>query len=82
MAERTPLFTPTHYLRRHSFYRGVLGGNRAWLTLFVVMVGGRVLRNLVAKTEQIAAVERLGPGQRLLITTIDPATEGRSRKRR
>jgi hypothetical protein len=82
MAERVPLFTPAHFLRRRGLYRGVLGGNRAWLTVFVIMVSGRVLRNIVARSEQVAAVERLGPGQRLLITTIDPATERRSRKRR
>jgi hypothetical protein len=50
MAERTPLFTPTHFLRRRGFYRGVLGGNRGWLTLFLVLAGGRVLRSLIAKS--------------------------------
>jgi hypothetical protein len=82
MAAGQRTFTPGLYLRRHSFYRGVLGGNRGWLTLFLVLMTGRAFRRIAAKSERTAAIERLGPGQRLVITTIDPKTERRSRKRR
>jgi hypothetical protein len=82
MARRRRRFSAVRSLRRLGFYRGVLGGNRAWMGVFAVLVGARGLKKLVAKTEEVAAVEQLAPGQRLTIITIDPVAERRAAKQR
>ena len=79
---RRPLISPVQSLRRLGFYRGVLGGNRTWLGIFGVLVGARALRRVVGKTEEVAAVEKLVPGQRVTIIAIDPVAERRAAKRR
>lgn len=58
-----------------GFYRGLLGGNRRWLGVFAVLVGARAAKKVIARTEEVAAVETLAPGQRLTIVTIDPVAE-------
>jgi hypothetical protein len=79
---RRPLISPVQSLRRLGFYRGVLGGNRTWTGLFVVLVGARALKKVVAKSEEVAATDKLLPGQRLTIIAIDPVAERRAAKRR
>jgi hypothetical protein len=75
-------FSAIRSLRRFGFYRGVLGGNRAWTGVFAVLIGARALKKLVVKSEEVAAVERLAPGQRLTIVAIDPVAERRAAKLR
>jgi hypothetical protein len=82
VSRRRPFLSPTQSLRRLGFFRGVLGGNRAWTGVFVVLLGARALKKVVGKTEEVAAVERLAPGQRLTIIAIDPVEERRAAKRR
>jgi hypothetical protein len=82
VARRRPLISPVQSLRRLGFYRGVLGGSRAWMGVFAVLVGARAVKKVAGRTEQVAAVERLAPGQRLTIITIDPVEERRAAKRR
>ena len=76
------LLSAVRGLSRLGFYRGVLGGNRTWIGVFAVFLGARVLKKIVLKSEQVAAVERLAPGQRLTIMAIDPVTERRAAKQR
>ncbi len=75
-------FSPVRSLRRLGFYRGVLGGNRTWMGVFAVLVGARALKKVVGRSEELAAVEHLQPGQRVTIIAIDPVAERRARKRR
>ena len=82
MARRPKRFSAVRSLRRLGFYRGVLGGNRAWTGVFAVLIGARALKKLAVKSEQVAAVERLTPGQRLTIIAIDPVAERRAAKQR
>jgi hypothetical protein len=82
MARRRRLVAPIQSLRRLGFYRGVLGGNRTWMGVFAVLVGARALKKVVAKSEELAAVERLSPGQHVTIIAIDPVAERRAAKRR
>jgi hypothetical protein len=49
--------------------------------VFAVLVGARVLASR-RPHQQLAAVERLLPGQRLTILAIDPVKERRAAKRR
>ncbi len=78
MARRGRLFSPVQSLRRLGFYRGVLGGNRTWMSVFAVLVGARALKKLAVKSEEVAAVEQLAPGQALTIVAIDPVAERRA----
>ena len=82
MPRRQKRFSAVRSLRRLGFYRGVLGGNRTWTGVFAVLIGARALKRLVVKSEEVAAVERLAPGQRLTIVAIDPVAERRAAKLR
>jgi hypothetical protein len=60
----------------------VLKGNRTWVGVFAVVLGARALKKIAFKSEQLAAIERLAPGQRLTILAIDPMRERRAAKQR
>jgi hypothetical protein len=67
-------------LRRTSTRRGLLGGSRGWMAVFVALTGGRLLRKAVRRTPQLVTVERLEPGQSMTIRALEP-TSRRSRRR-
>lgn len=50
--------------------------------VFAVLIGARAFKKVVAKSEEVAATERLAPGQRLTIIAIDPVAERRAAKQR
>ena len=56
-------------LRRAGFRKGVLGGNRALLVVWMVLTALRVLRKMGGKGEEkVVFREELKPGDRLLIS--------------
>ena len=57
-------------LTRLGIYRGLLGGNRAWMALGAVAVGLRGLGRLAAKEPKVVFSEQLDPGQTLVITHL------------
>ena len=56
------------YLRRTAVARGVLGGNRLWLVVAIVIYGRRIMRRLLGDAPEVVYSEELQPGQSLLIT--------------
>jgi hypothetical protein len=76
---RRAILSPTAIMRRKVVSRGVFGGSRGWLVVGGLLFVGRNLRKLVSGTEEVAAVEVLRPGERLLLTTI-PAPTRQERK--
>ena len=73
MASRRPrLLSPIVLARRNAVYKGVLGGDRKWLTIGGILWGTRFLKKAVGRNEQVVAVEKLEPGQAVLLTTIPP----------
>jgi hypothetical protein len=72
MARRPGLLSPFAYVRRAGFYKGLLGGNRGWLVLGGLFYGGRKLKTTFGRTEEVAAVETLKPGEFVTIRTIVP----------
>lgn len=56
------------FLRRTAVTRGVLGGNRFWLVLAIVIYGRRIIRKLAGDGPELVFSERLEPGQSLLIS--------------
>ena len=71
---RPRIFSPFVYARRAFVYRGLLGGSRAWMVLGGTFWVGRLIRQMVGRTETIAAREVLSPGQFVTIRTIRPPT--------
>ncbi len=73
MAARRPrLLSPIALARRNAVYKGVLGGDRRWLALGGVVWGARLLKKAAGRTEEVVALEKLEPGQAVLLTTIPP----------
>jgi hypothetical protein len=56
-------------LVRIGFARG-LGGSRVWLTLGVVAGGLRLLRRMATREEDVVYLEKLLPGQSVVIQHI------------
>ena len=68
------VLSPFVYARRAFVYRGLLGGSRAWMVVGGTFWVGRLIRQMVGRTETIAAREVLAPGQFVTIRTIRPPT--------
>jgi hypothetical protein len=66
------------YIRLNAFRRGVLGGSRPWLVIFVLGLLGRQVGKVTKRGEMpLVLSERLKPGEALLITHLAPKRRGR-----
>lgn len=74
MARRPTLLSPSAYIRRSGFYKGLLGGSRGWLAVGGAFYGFRKLKTTFGRTEETAATEVLKPGQFVTIRAIAPPT--------
>jgi len=59
------------FLFRRGLLKGVLGGSRPWLAVWVVIAGVRVLRRLLHDEPEVVYSEKLEPGQALVISAKD-----------
>ncbi len=66
---------PLNLARHNALYKGVLGGNRAWLVIGAVVWAPRVLKRMLGKNEEVVATEKLGPGASILITALPQRTK-------
>jgi hypothetical protein len=57
-------------VRRNAQAKGLFGGSRGWMAVFVVMSGTRFLRTYVGKNPQYLSTETLTPGQSVTVTAI------------
>ena len=71
--------SPTAYVRRQGFQRGLIGGSRGWLIVGGTFWGFRVLRHAMSRSERVIATEVLKPGQVLRLEAI-PAAKRSERK--
>lgn len=62
--------SPFVLLRRRALQRGVLGGNRLWTAVAVVVWGTRLLRRVIGRHEVVVARDVLKPGQALTVRAI------------
>jgi hypothetical protein len=69
-------------VRRNATYKGVLGGSRGWMGVFVVLGTARLFGKYVGREPQRLTTEKLAPGQSLLITTGTPPTRAERRAQR
>ena len=71
------------FLRQGALQKGLLGGSPGWRVLFFVMFGGRMVRKLFGRTDELVATERLEPGHVLQLRALPQKTkEDRRRYRR
>jgi len=59
----------TNLLRGQGLRKGVIGGNRRWLTIWVVVAMTQTMRKLV-KSKPVVERFRLKPGETLVITDL------------
>lgn len=59
------------FLYRRAQLRGLLGGSRPWMVLWVVLTGWRLMKRLTRSTPEIAFCEELHEGQTLVISIAD-----------
>lgn len=76
---RSGMLSPSVLIRRNAIYRGFFGGSRGWLVVGVVMFGGKALRRVLGRSEELVANEVLKPGQFIRIEAIRPTTRGERR---
>jgi hypothetical protein len=60
----------TATLKREALRKGIFGQSLAWKLVAVVAFGGPLVRRLVSKSPDVLTVEKLQPGQAILITTM------------
>jgi hypothetical protein len=56
------------YVRRTAVAKGVLGGNRMWMAVAVVIYGRRLLRRVAGRVSETVYCEELAPGETLVIS--------------
>ncbi|HEY2812220.1 MAG TPA: hypothetical protein VGJ03_02025 [Acidimicrobiales bacterium] len=59
----------TGWVRRTAMRRGILGGDRRWLSIWVLFGGAHLVRRIVASKEVVERIE-LKPGQTVVITDL------------
>lgn len=65
-------------LRQNSIRRGLLGGSRLWLGVFVGRMMLRWLARVAKRSEMpVRFSEKLAPGESLLVSHVDPQSSGR-----
>lgn len=52
-----------YMLKRNAVRKGVLGGNKSWMVLFVFLYTPSLMRRVFGRTEVLLAREELKPGQ-------------------
>jgi hypothetical protein len=73
------VLSPIRLAHSRGFYRGVVGGSTGWAIVYVTITGARMVRRVFGKHPEVAAIERLEPGQFVTIRAIAPPTR-RERK--
>ncbi len=70
LARRFPVLSPALFIRRKAIAQGFFGENRIWRIIGVLIVARMVLNKVMGKGAQTVAIERLEPGQRIILTGL------------
>ena len=57
-------------ISRIAMARGLFGGSRGWLAVWVLAVSTRALRRFIRKDPKVVYCEDLAPGESLVITHL------------
>ena len=75
------MMRPTMVIRAQAFSKGILGSNRLWRTVAVLIIGKRVLKRYFGREPQVVEVSTLkGGGHWMEIRTFGPEAK-RARRR-
>jgi hypothetical protein len=72
-------YGPAARIRQQGIRKGVFGGNRAWLVVWIVLTGTTALKRKITRQPQFVSLDTLQPGQRVTIRTI-PVQSAKERK--
>ena len=71
MADRTPLFpSPSMLVMRRAMVDGLFGDSRVWKVLAFVIIGRRMLQRIMGSQPRVVAVERIRPGETLIMRGV------------
>lgn len=70
LARRFPLLSPGLFIGRKAITQGFFGVSRVWQVIGVIVFGRMVLRRIMGGGSQTVAIERLEPGQRIILTGV------------
>jgi hypothetical protein len=73
-------YGPVARIRQQGLRKGVLGGDRAWLITWVLVVGTAALKRRVTRQQRFVSVDLLRPGEEVAIRTV-PVSSAKERKR-
>jgi hypothetical protein len=75
MASRLPLFpSPSMLFVRRAMVQGVRGNNRVWRLVMYAIVLRRLWQRVMGSDPRTVAVERIGPGETLLLRGVTSRT--------
>ena len=63
------------YVWRTAVQRGLLGGDRTWMTVFAVFGAAKLMRRIAGSVPETVYREELAPGQALIITHLTETFE-------
>lgn len=61
-------------VKRNAIRKGVFGSSTGWKAVAVVAFGGSLLRRLASKQADVLTVDKLEPGQSILVSTFPAPT--------
>ena len=64
------------YVWRTAVQRGLLGGNRTWMTIFAMFAVAKLLRRFAGNVPETVFRSELKPGEGLIITHLADETLG------
>ncbi len=70
LARRFPVLSPALIIRRKAITQGFFGDNRMWRVIGLLIVGRMILHKVMGRGSQTIAVERLEPGQKIILTGL------------
>jgi hypothetical protein len=71
MASRAPLFpSPSMIFVRKAMVEGLKGQNKIWRAVMIAIIARRVLRRLMGSEPVTVAVDRLQPGETLVLRGV------------
>jgi hypothetical protein len=82
MPVRRRALSPAALIRSRAIQRGILGADRGWRILAIVIFGRRFLKRAFGRNPELLATEELKPGHLLQIETIPPPRRRERRRAR
>lgn len=75
------LLRPVRLIKRRALLKGLLGGDRTWLVLGIIVWLGGKIRSLFGGGEPVAVyTEEIGSGERFVLAHVDAPTKKRRKR--